>query len=167
MKKWLCLTAGVALLVVLLAAVSFLNLRGSPPAQANSTKSIHVVEHAITDTVGDTLPVGDSLGDTLGFHNPVFDAADAHQVGTDNGACLRTVSSGKTEWECSWTTFLAEGQITVEGPFYDDGTDTTLAVTGGTGVYTGATGTMLLHARGNPVGSEFDFIFHLSNTGGD
>jgi transposase len=89
----------------------------------------------------------------------VFDAADAHQVGTDNGACLRTVSAGKTEWECFWTTVLAEGQLTVEGPFYDDGTDTTLAITGGTGVYTGATGTMLVHARGNPVG------FHL--TGGE
>jgi allene oxide cyclase len=52
--------------------------------------------------------------------------------------------------------------ITVEGPFFDDGTDTALAITGGTGAYTGARGTMLLHARGAPVGSEFDFIFTLT-----
>jgi allene oxide cyclase len=52
---------------------------------------------------------------------------------------------------------------TVEGPYYDDGTDTTLAVTGGTGQYTGALGSMLLHARGNPVGSEYDFIFTLTS----
>ena len=57
---------------------------------------------------------------------------------------------------------LSGGQITVEGPYYDDGTDTTLAITGGTGWYTGAEGTMLLHATGNPVGSEYDFIFTLT-----
>lgn len=162
MKKWLILTAGVSLLAGLIAG-TFLTLRGTPAAQASDSRTIHVVEHAITDTVGDTLPAGDSLGDTLGFHNPVFDASNEHQVGTDNGACFRTVTgNGTGEWECIWTTILKDGQITVEGPFLDDGTDTTLAITGGTGAYTGAKGTMLLHARGNPVGSEFDFIFHLS-----
>jgi hypothetical protein len=68
----------------------------------------------------------------------------------------------KTEWECAWPTFLPGDQITVEGPYYDDGTDTTLAITGGTGKYTGAQGTMLLHATGNPAGSEYDFIFTLT-----
>jgi hypothetical protein len=47
-------------------------------------------------------------------------------------------------------------------PYYDDGTDTTLAITGGTGGYTGAEGSMLLHATDNPVGSEYDFIFTLT-----
>jgi hypothetical protein len=54
------------------------------------------------------------------------------------------------------------GHPTVEGPFFDDGTNTTLAITGGTGRYAGADGSMLLHATGNPVGSEFDFIFKLT-----
>ena len=49
---------------------------------------------------------------------------------------MRTVATGKTEWECTWTTLLAGGHITVEGPYYDDGTNTTLAITGGTGKYT-------------------------------
>ena len=40
-------------------------------------------------------------------------------------------------------------------------TDTTLTITGGTGRYVEARGWMLLHARGNPVGSEFDFVYHL------
>ena len=49
-----------------------------------------------------------------------------------------------------WTTLLPGGQITVEGPYYDDGTDSALAITGGTGRYTGAEGTMLLDATATP-----------------
>ena len=62
----------------------------------------------------------------------------------------------------SYARFGSPLEITVEGPYYDDGTDTTLTITGGTGRYTGAEGTMLLHATGNPVGSEYDFIFTLT-----
>jgi hypothetical protein len=123
---------------------------------------VHVVEHAVTDTVQQFHPPANSLGDVLGFHNPVFNATDTQQVATDNGYCIRTVATGKTEWECSWTTLLPGGHLTVQGPYYDDGTDTTLTITGGTGKYTGARGWMLLHARGNPVGSEYDFVFHLA-----
>lgn len=36
-----------------------------------------------------------------------------------------------------------------------------LAITGGTGSYRQAHGQMLLHASGNPVGSEYDFITQL------
>jgi allene oxide cyclase len=130
-------------------------------AQAKDTTTIHVVEHAITDTDQMFHPPADSLGDVLGFHNPVFDAANKHQVGTDNGQCIRTVATGKKEWECFWTAILTAGQITVEGPYYDDGTDTNLSITGGTGEFTGATGWMLLHATGNPLGSEYDFVYHI------
>ena len=44
-------------------------------------------------------------------------------------------------WECSWTTFLSKGQITVQGPFLDAG-DSVLAITGGTGKYRNARGEM-------------------------
>ena len=162
MKKSLILTAIVSLLVGVLAGVLITLHISSPTAQANDQKTVHVVEHAITDTVQEFHPGHLSLGDVLGFHNPVFNEADQHQVGVDNGHCIRTVATGKTEWECFWTVFLSQGQITVEGPFYDDGTDTTLSITGGTGAYLGAQGSMKLHARGNPVGSEFDFIYMLA-----
>jgi allene oxide cyclase len=160
LKKHLIITAVISLLVATFAGALF-SLHSSPSAQAGDNQTIHVVEHAITDTVQEFHPGSPSLGDVLGFHNPVFDAADQKQVGTDNGDCVRTVATGKTEWECFWTVVLAQGQITVEGPYYDDGTDTTLAITGGTGIYLGASGQMLLHARGNPLGSEYDFIYHL------
>ncbi|MGH2493203.1 MAG: allene oxide cyclase family protein [Ktedonobacteraceae bacterium] len=162
MKKTLILCATLALVVGMFAGMMFANLlRNSPSANANGVTTVHVVEHAITDTVQEFHPPNMSLGDILGFHNPVFDAQDKQQVGHDNGQCTRTVATGKTEWECFWTVFLSGGNITVEGPYYDDGTDTTLTITGGTGRYVGADGWMLLHARGNPVGSEYDFVYHL------
>jgi hypothetical protein len=80
-----------------------------------------------------------------------------------NGYCIRTVATGNTEWECTWTTLLPGGHLTVEGPFLDNGTNTTLAITGGTGRIADAEGSMLLHATGQPVGSEFDFIFTLTH----
>jgi allene oxide cyclase len=119
-------------------------------------KTITVIEHATTDTTTDTGATGDSVGDILTFANKVFDAADATQVGTDNGYCLRTVAGAA--YECNWTTFLDGGQITVEGPFLD-AKDSTLAITGGTGRFRGARGEMELHSREN--GAKFAFVFHL------
>ncbi len=116
-----------------------------------------VVEHALTDTVADTGPAGDSLGDVLAFANPIFNAADKRQIGTDNGSCVRTEVG--VSFECSWTTTLRGGSIVVEGPFLDV-SDSTLAVTGGTGIYRGASGQMRLHAR-NAQGTAFDFSFAL------
>jgi allene oxide cyclase len=158
-----------AVIVLLLAGVItglalafYFPARAAQAAQMGEGKIIHVVEHAITDTVQQFHPPANSLGDTLGFHNPVFDAANKKQVGYDNGFCIRSVATGKTEWECNWSVFLKGGHITVEGPYYDDGTDTTLSIIGGTGIYSGAKGQMILHARGNPLGSEYDFLYQLS-----
>lgn len=103
-----------------------------------------VVERAETDTVIDQMPAGDSAGDLLVFANPVFDEDDQQQVGTDQGWCIRTdVAAGA--WECTWTLILPQGQIVVQGPFLDNG-GSTLAVTGGTGDFSSATGAMELNA---------------------
>src|SRR5215469_10292337 len=132
MKKSLVITAAVSLLVGLLASALFTLHVTTSSASADGQRTVHVIEHAITDTVQEFHPPKMSLGDILGFQNPVFDAAtNEHRVGMDNGQCTRTVATGKTEWECFWTTFLDQGQIIVEGPFFDDGTDTTLTITGG------------------------------------
>ena len=155
------ITAAAAAAALVLAPVAALASTGSPAGSQGPTV-IHVVEHAITDTVQMFHPPKESLGDVLGFHNPVFNASNTKKVGMDNGFCIRTVATGKTEWECAWTTLLPGGDLVVQGPYYDDGTNTTLAITGGTGKYTGAQGSMLLHATGNPVGSEYDFIFTLT-----
>ena len=125
--------------------------------QAGAAGTVHVVEHAVTDAVSNGK-AADALGNVLTFANPVFDAADKKQVGTDNGFCVRT--KAKKAWECMWTTFLPSGQITVEGPFSDTG-NTRLAITGGTGAYAESRGWMAL-AYHNEKGTKFDFVFHLS-----
>ncbi|HSM97176.1 MAG TPA: allene oxide cyclase family protein [Rhizomicrobium sp.] len=137
-------------------------LAATPAASAavvvvGAPENLTVVEHATSDATAAVGKAKDNRGDILTFANPVFDAADKTQVGSDNGFCIRTVAGAA--YECIWTLKLADGQITSEGPFHDKG-DTMMAVTGGTGKYIGAKGQMLLHAR-DAKGSEYDFKYTL------
>ncbi len=141
----------VALLVAVIPSVAA--SQGGPGGRV-----LTVVEHADTDTVIDLGATGDSLGDLLPFGNPIFNAGDTRQIGRDEGQCVRT--NPGLAWECNWTTILAHGSVTVEGPFYDDLRDSKLAIIGGTGEFRNARGEMTLHAR-NPAGSQFDFRFRI------
>ncbi len=126
----------------------------------SDTTTIKLIEHAETDTVRHIGPASeeDSVGDVLAFANPVFDSENKKQAGTDNGQCVRT-AVGKA-WECIWTVSLEGGQMTVEGPFYDGGKASKLAITGGTGEYKDASGQMKLEAR-NEAETEYDFIYEV------
>ncbi len=126
-------------------------------APAYAAEQIKVVERPVGETTVDLTAKGDSVGDMLVFANGVFDAENKTQVGTDQGYCVRTIV-GKS-WECFWTLTLKSGQITVEGPFFDQG-DSLFAITGGTGKYAGARGSMKLHPRdATPTG--YDFTYDL------
>ena len=140
-----------------IVAASLGALSVSQAALAGET--IALVERATSDTVIDNPPEGDSAGDLLTFANQIYDSENATAVGSNNGLCIRTAVGAA--WECFWTLTLKDGSITVEGPFYD-GKDSTLAVTGGTGEYSGARGEMALHAR-NPEGTEYDFVYSLTD----
>lgn len=146
----------LTLIVVTIAAL--IAVHGSQRSKASEdTVTIHVVEHADTDVVTDLGEEGDTVGDILTFANEVYDENDAEMVGTDNGYCVRTVVGAA--WECFWTLTLADGQLTVEGPFSDTG-DTVLAITGGTGAYSHAAGQMTLHAH-NAEGTAYDFTYEI------
>jgi allene oxide cyclase len=127
------------------------------PLAASAGERLQVVERALTDTTVDLGAKGDSVGDLLTFANPIYDAANKTKLGSDQGYCVRVVV-GKS-WECFWTLLLAEGQITVEGPFFDTG-DSVMVVTGGTGKYAGAKGAMKLHSR-DAKSTAYDFIYEL------
>jgi allene oxide cyclase len=130
---------------------------GPKPKKQGKHGAIHVIEHATTDAItnrGEGAGA-DRVGDVLTFHNDVFDESNSTKVGTDQGYCVRLIVG--QSWECVWTTLLARGQITVEGPFYDT-KDSVLAITGGTDAYARIRGSMELNARAG--GTEFDFIFH-------
>jgi allene oxide cyclase len=124
---------------------------------AMGAEQIVVVERPVGETTVDLGAKGDSVGDLLVFANKIYDSANNTLVGSDQGYCIRTVV-GKS-WECFWTLLLKAGQITVEGPFMDTG-DSLLTVTGGTGKYAGAKGSMKLHPRdATPTG--YDFTYDL------
>ena len=148
-----------AIALALLAASVILVLVVNANAGAGDQhggRTITVVEHADTDAVTNGT-AGDDVGNILTFGNEVFNSADTQQVGTDQGSCVRIVVG--ESWECSWTTFLPKGQITVQGPFSDTG-DSVLAITGGTGAYRNVRGEMELKYH-NPAGTKFDFVFHV------
>jgi len=120
-------------------------------------EQIKVVERPVGETTIDLGAKGDSIGDLLVFANGIFDAANKTQIGSDQGYCVRTIV-GKS-WECNWTMILKAGQITVEGPFMDEG-DSLFTVTGGTGKYAGAKGSMKLHSR-DAKSTSYDFTYDL------
>jgi allene oxide cyclase len=165
MKKSLILVTTSSAITLILATIIFTLSSGAFTVRAHSGKNIHVLEHAITDTVAYITPNHDQLGLELGFANPVYNPADTKQVGSDNGNCTRTAVG--VSWECIWTVFLSGGQITVEGPYYDNPAhDSMLAITGGTGAYQEASGEMRLHDHFGPgpqAGTEYDFYYMLSN----
>jgi len=143
---------GVALGASLMAAT----LLGTPvPARAGD--SLVLVERLDNQTLTDMEPKGDSVGDNLTFSNHLYDQNGTTKVGRDNGLCVRTVAGSM--WECFRTYMLAQGQITVEGPYYD-GKDSTFAITGGTGIYLSAEGEVKMQAR-NPERTEFTLTFNL------
>jgi allene oxide cyclase len=131
--------------------------KGGGHGNGGGTGTIVVTEHATTDATTDTGATGDSAGDVLTFANDLFDQADATKVGTDQGYCIRVVAGAS--YECTWTAFLPGGQLVVSGPFYDT-KDSTLAITGGTGVYARARGTMDLHALDG--GAKYAFTYHVT-----
>ena len=151
--KRIVFPAGFAAAAVLVFAVVNATAKDKPHGSGGA---IHVIEHATTDAVTNGSTTTDLAGNVLTFANDVFDSADKAKVGSDQGYCVRIVV-GKT-WECNWTTFLAGGQVTVEGPFYDT-RDSVLAITGGTEAYANVRGSMELKSRSG--GTEYDFIFHL------
>jgi Allene oxide cyclase len=146
--------------LVLLAAIAgpILSLGVFTSATAaDEMEHLTLVERATSDMVTDTGSKGDSVGDILTFANEIYDEADKTKVGSDNGWCVRTGVA--TAWECTFTVTLEDGQLSVEGPFYDGG-DSVKSVTGGTGKYAKVRGEMKLHAR-DEKGSAYDFVFDL------
>ena len=141
---------------VVMVAVG-VGLAGAAHLRAGEMKTMTLVERATTDAVTDLGATGDSVGDILTFANDVYDASNATKVGTNQGFCARVAVP--VSWECFWTLTVADGQLTVEGPFYDAG-DSVLAITGGTGAYKAARGQMKLHTR-NKEGTEYDFLYEV------
>jgi allene oxide cyclase len=143
---------GIFLTGFLVAAIFFSNIGSLAQSGINE---LTVVERAVTDVVTDVGEEGDSVGDILTFANEIYDEANENLIGTDQGYCFRVIVG--EAWECNWTILLADGSITVEGPFYDTA-ESILSITGGTGNYATITGQMILRAH-DDTGTSFDFVY--------
>lgn len=141
----------IAALCAAIAGAILLN----PATAAAEEDRLTVIERATSDQIVDLGAPGDSPGDMLVFSNILYDAANEKPVGQSNGYCIRTVAG--VSWECFFTATLPKGQITVEGPFFDE-KDSLLAVTGGTDKYKAVIGEMRIVAR-NAEGTEFSFNY--------
>jgi allene oxide cyclase len=148
---------GIVGAVVVLSALGFGLGAASGKSGIASPITLTVFEHSTTDKVIDVGKKGDSTGDILTFHNNLYDETDTTKAGTLQGQCVRESPRAGT-WECWWTMSLADGQVTVEGPFSDT-SNTVFAVTGGTGLYENARGSMSVKAING--GAEYEQTFHL------
>jgi allene oxide cyclase len=99
----------------------------------------------------DVAPPGASPGDMIIFQSDIVDSTTKKLVGHDSGWCVRTWTTKELS-ECNFTLTLADGQISVQGPSDRHG-ETVLAITGGTGKYSGARGELKMKTR---VGVGFD-----------
>ena len=156
MRKRLALGVATALVIGTVVASSVLS------SSATAGTTLTVIEHTVSDHVTDVGRTGLGPGDLLTFHNPIYNSTDTTVVGSDQGFCIRITKfkeNKKGSWECEWTTFLNNGadSITVESPFYDTGLGTG-AITGGTGLYVGASGSLDLSCSE----TECTFKFNLS-----
>lgn len=123
-----------------------------------------VVEYGVTDIGVDIGAPGDSLGDSLVFVNPVYDATDTVQVGENRGMC--SLIEVGASYYCMFTVTLVEGDFTgslaLQGPLFVDGRPSSFVITGATGTFTGFPGEMNLTFRDNEAGfakSNFQFVF--------
>jgi hypothetical protein len=153
---------------ILAASVAVLALSLSIVAPAMSNQRYQRVRFTVWDRSSDDerfnteVNVG-GRGFTPGDYivlqgDPVFNRSFTERRGSVRGDCLLIRAGQRSaSFECDVTFSLGAGRITVEGPLTFAGavTNATFAVTGGTGRYRAAHGT--LHARFTDQGAVFSF----------
>jgi hypothetical protein len=144
---------------IVLAAVGALSLSAAP-AGAKSGEPTTIKLRSQLDQVHlvDNAPAGDSPGDVLLFTEHLFDS-HGKRIGSDAASCLRLFD--KTSL-CTAVYTLPRGTIMVQ--LLQPGLMGTLtydqAITGGTGRYAGASGTVTVAQK--PDGDRFTFKIRTS-----
>jgi hypothetical protein len=148
---------GVRLFLVLgattAAAAVALVLAANGSGQVAGARTIKLFEAPTGGTFGfvDNAPKTNrkdphaSIGDILAFSNPIFDESRTHRLGISSAQCIAT-RPGKiaaATYACSGTFALNDGTITIAALQRGEPTTQLLAVTGGTGAYDGARGTIV------------------------
>jgi hypothetical protein len=143
--------AAGAVLAVAALAVAGTAQAGSP----HPGKTIHLTEeHAqIQPVFVDTGNPGPSVGDLVVVRDGVIDAAGA-KAGTTNQVCTLVELNGglfTSSYECTGSIAVAQGTITMEGPFVPSQAEQSAAITGGTGAFQKARGQVVTRAEGDTL----------------
>jgi hypothetical protein len=126
------------------------------PAQGQDPPATRTLTFASTQaqrdfTAIDTKPKGESIGDRFEFASLLRQSG--HVAGRVEADCVGVDATYKM-LDCSLVVLLAGGRLTLQGGYLAKsvpgvgGTREEYAITGGTGVYTGATGTMRRSGNG-------------------
>jgi hypothetical protein len=133
-----------------LLAAAVLALAGGTAAQARHHGTIHLTEATANPqpAVVDTGTPGPSAGDVVVVRDALLPNGTLNQVCT-----LVHVSGGlfTSDYECAGSITLADGTITMEGPFVPAAAEQTAAITGGTGAYANARGEIVVRAEADEI----------------
>jgi hypothetical protein len=142
---------------IVLAALAALALSATPAAAKRHERTITIKARSHLDQVRliDNAPAGDSPGDVLVFTEQLFNS-NGKRIGSDAASCVRLFDATSL---CTGAYKLPGGQLMVQllqpGPTgtYDQ------AITGGTGRFAGARGTVTVAQK--PGGDRFTFRIRL------
>jgi hypothetical protein len=138
------------------------------PGAASADTTLVLFEHDNQQNFVDNNDQGPSPGDQFLFAGDVFDRPGGVLLGTTAGICT-TISGDETagQTSCSATFTLAGGQIVVQGladtaALLGRGDVNPLAITGGTGIYRGASGDGSIQVLvGSPNQADANFVLNL------
>jgi hypothetical protein len=139
-KRLVFVVAPVAILAISTVGVALAQAR---PGTRQSGGEIHVVLPATQQIeFFDFNSDGLTLGDRLAAVGPLLNEAQTRRVGTSYADCWvgDRVLEDQSPYVCAYVLKFRDGTITTEGLDPHGISDVYFAVTGGTGVYEGATG---------------------------
>jgi hypothetical protein len=150
-----------------LVAAAVVALVAAPAAAANGksrakTITIRATSELENIQLVDNPPSGNSAGDVLVFTERLLDR-DGRQIGSDAATCTRLFDQRSL---CTGTYTLPRGEVMVQllQPGLGAALTYTQAITGGTGRFARATGTVTVAQQ--PTGDQFTFRIVVPRRGG-
>jgi hypothetical protein len=154
----------VTVLAVLLGTVGLASIASASSSNSSSTtsrtKTIHVIQpESAVFTFVDVGAPGPSIGDYVVITSPFLSPATHQKVGSGAVVCTAVKATANPPLQCVGTASFARGDITLQGIFVSvTGKANVLAVTGGTGAYRTARGTVTVTILANGA---TDLVFRL------
>ncbi|CAB9514927.1 Inherit from NOG: allene oxide cyclase [Seminavis robusta] len=156
--------------LTLTLALTLLGLGTTVQAAGLESGTTPTIAVSISDVITTLRDGVEGVGDvyTWDRRNPIY--KEDTMIGDNEGHYIRLTNEGDdSEWDCVFTAFFEDGQIHGVGPFNSG--ETQMAVSGGTGKYVGAVGSLglsfadFVNADGSPNATglyyAYNYVFDL------